>query len=161
MDTIPKKRFPTELIALAAIAFLVGAVFVVGALKKRGYISTHRFQTLTGSAPARVSVLNIGKGKLKLTGTLLDGTEKEDPKTAGLETEVGEQRSFLGLQPGRYRLEFSDALANDLGGCVLKVDGGGSFDFVASDRGIIVIQDGKRAETFVELDIKTSSVCSG
>jgi len=161
MDTPSKKPIPKPLIALAAIVLLFGAATGVKWLKKRGYVSTHGFQTLIGRAPAEVSVLNLGGGRLKLTGTLLDGTEGEKPKTAGMDTEVGEQRSFVGLRPGTYQLKFMDVLANERGSCLLKVEGGGSFDFIASESGIIVIRDGQRPETLAELDIKTSSVCSG
>ncbi len=129
-------------------------------LYSSGTIGQRELRELAGNRYGDIQIVNLADGAMNASLTRLDTESGEPEFVNGLHLETLEVGGFSSVAAGRYQLELSwpGGVPAD-GTCILWLEQGEEYSFVAVPEGISVIRRGMFAQNPDEIDLRTSPLC--
>lgn len=159
--TAPKKRrwWLTCSVIVLLSCFCLALVGGGGYLAvQAGSLSAMQLSAQIAGA-ANVDIVNLDDNALTVDLDELDVPE-ENAEFDRERIESFDIGGFASLEPGRYRLAFESSgnalLTVD---CIITLENGDSYQFVAVPEGMAITREGEPAQDAFELDVSTSSLC--
>jgi hypothetical protein len=144
---------------LIVLVGLCGGVALLYFLIQNGTITQRQILNTIGLGTGEVNVLNLLDSSLSVTLEPLSTGTPDPYSNSSLTIEAAESDAFIGLAPGRYKLNFTSGADGASSECTIKVDSGDNYRFVAVPEGVGIFREKEAPQSSEDVNVGTSPLC--
>jgi hypothetical protein len=145
------------LVLVVACGLLAGGLYLG---VTTGAVTTRTLLNLVGLGPARITVNNFRDDEIRVHILQLDVPDDSFPAQTTLDLDPFDVKSFSVGNAARYRATFAlQADDSALGECILRVNAGDDYQFIAVPERIVVNRENSSPARGSDLVVATSALC--